>query len=106
MIVARLAVWLFISVALASQTGCGSTTSRDELRDRNRPATFGDSCGPDGGTCEGPFTCMPGDASTTAECTQACASDDDCPHWTATGHCEGPTYGRCQEGLCKRPQCK
>jgi hypothetical protein len=78
-----------------------ATCGEDEWRDKNRPATFFDSCDPAAPTCNSPFSCLrvPG-LTGQGYCTQACTSDSDCPRWTATGHCAGPFQSRCSGGVC------
>jgi hypothetical protein len=79
-----------------------ATCGEDEWRDKNRPATFFDICDPAAPKCESPFSCLGNpELSGNGYCTLACASDSDCPQWTATGHCAGPFQSRCQQGVCQ-----
>jgi hypothetical protein len=74
----------------------------DEWRDKNRPATFFDTCDPAAPKCKSPFSCLHNPELTgPGYCTQACTSDSDCPRWTATGHCAGPFQSRCGQGVCQ-----
>lgn len=78
-------------------------------RDKNRPDSFGDGCSGDAGVdvCVAPFSClMNAHREGVLQCTLACDSDDDCPHWEATGHCAGPVQIPCEQNICQPRQCK
>jgi hypothetical protein len=73
----------------------------DDWRDQNRPASFGYTCDADASTCKAPFSCMQNGMFGMKQCTLACRSDDDCPHWQATGDCGGAFQSPCEQGVCQ-----
>jgi hypothetical protein len=86
---------------------CGTSATSDDSRDRNRPPTYGDTCGSNE-ECDEPFQCLdgPDGGSVPQLCTRPCSSDSDCPTWTATGHCAGIRRSACLGGVCDYPRCK
>lgn len=80
-------------LALLAFEGCSTGEA-----DINAPATFGQPCNADASTCESPFVCLR-THTIGSICTMTCSSNDDCPSWTATGHCAGPFQSTCALSL-------
>jgi hypothetical protein len=75
---------------------CGDDSSQD---DKNRPATFWDTCEV-ADDCATPFECLAVEGAKVRLCTKKCDETSDCPRWEATGHCAGDFQSQCLNGTC------
>jgi hypothetical protein len=73
--------------------------TNDERRDPNRPRVLRRSSWPAADACSAPFMCVADpEQSEESLCTVAWRMNANCPSWTASGQCPGPT--RSETGIC------
>jgi hypothetical protein len=94
-----------VLVTLLTVLACSNGT--DDFVDHNRPDTYGAQC-QSNDECASPFGCLgPSDAGPYWPiCTVTCTTAENCPSWSATGHCPGPITPVCDQGFCDYQRCE
>lgn len=90
----------FIALGVTVWTLNGACGDDSSFEDRNRPATFWDTCEAGKDDCASPFECLEVEGASVRLCTKMCSETSDCPRWEATGHCAGDFQSQCLNGTC------